>query len=258
MPAWGSFRPTLEPGAFIQSSVNRLRMRSRPWIGDDSARYEPLLSQAYVLEVLEGPVAGSGYWWYRVRLADWEDLRLRDGKRSGIRSGWVAVADHAGRAWIGGVDVDPGRRQPSLRTGWPVAHRDGLRLRGSTPSLEADGSIVTEATVTGLHPGTALTLIAEGDSETVWRCEPTQAGSNDGDTGTASPITSSARSWADVSVGGDGTGRATLRLLPSPAAVGLCPSGTPVAEVRWTDVHVSDPLHRLELHPKPVSNVPDR
>ncbi len=259
MPAWGTFRPSFERGAFIQSAVDRLRMRSRPWVGEDSARYEPLLSQEYVLEVLEGPVAGSGYWWYRVRLADWELLQLRDGGRERVRSGWIAVADHDGSAWVGRVDVDPGPRRTPLRRGWPVVRRGQVRLGASPPSIGAEGTLAIEATVSGLQPGTALTLVAEGESQVIWQCGPA-VGASDAAMRTVSA--GSALGRADVSVGADGTGTTVLQLLPSPAAADLCARGStgaiPVAaDVRWENLRVRDPLHRLVLLPEPVSGAPD-
>ncbi len=260
MPAWGTFRPSFERGAFIQSAVDRLRVRSRPWVGEDSARYEPLLSQRYVLKVLEGPVAGSGYWWYRVRLADWEDLQLRDGRRERIRSGWIAVADRDGTAWVGRVDVDPGPPRTPIRRGWPAVRRGEVRLDASPPSIGAERTLAIEATVSGLQPGTALTLVAEGESRIIWQCGPA-AGASDATTRTVTA--GSALGWSDVSVGADGTGTTVLQLLPSPAAAGLCPPGStdriPVAaDVRWENLRVRDPLHRLVLLPEPVSGEPGR
>lgn len=258
MPAWGAFRPMFERGAYIQPRVDRLRVRSHPWVGDESLRYEPLLSQGVVLEVQEGPVAGSGYWWYRVRLAGWEDLRLRDGSRGGIRSGWVAAADHDGSAWIGRVDVDPGPRRPQLHFGWPAASRGEVSLAADAPTIGAEGSLVLDATIDGRHPGTALTLVAEGDAQIVWRCGTSTADASQGGADATARVASSARDWADISAASDGTGSTTLTLLPPPAPVDLCPPdapGTPVAaEVRWHGVRVQDPLHRLELRPEAVSN----
>lgn len=258
MPAWQTFRPLFERGDFIQPLVDRLRVRSRPWVGEDSARYEPLLSQRYVLEVLEGPVEGSGYWWYRVRLASWEDLRLRDGGRKGIRSGWIAVADHDGTAWVGPVDVDPGPPRTPVRRGWPVARRDVISLSASPPSIGVEGTLAIEVSVGGLHPGTVVSLVAEGDAQVRWRCG-SAAGVDE--TAMVTPTTTSARSRAEVSVGPDRTGSTVLQLLPPPAAPDLCPRGLtndiPVAtDVRWEDLRVHDALHHLALIPEPVLGEP--
>ncbi|HEX2756787.1 MAG TPA: hypothetical protein VHM48_15055, partial [Candidatus Limnocylindrales bacterium] len=43
-----------------------LRVRSLPLVDDSSERFEPLLDQATRLFVIDGPVVGSGYDWYRV------------------------------------------------------------------------------------------------------------------------------------------------------------------------------------------------
>jgi hypothetical protein len=71
-------------------------------VSADSVKYQPLLAAGTVLEILAGPVAASGYWWYRVRLG--EGLTLR----GGITTGWIAAADHDGEQWIDwyGVDMD--------------------------------------------------------------------------------------------------------------------------------------------------------
>jgi serpin B len=80
-------------GASALTVSDRVRVRSKPWVGDDSALYTPLLSRNAELLILEGPIAGSGYWWYRVQPTS---LQLDNG----ITEGWVAVADHDGTAWL--------------------------------------------------------------------------------------------------------------------------------------------------------------
>jgi hypothetical protein len=255
MPAWGSFRPSLERGAFIQSAVDRLRVRSRPSVGDDSARYEPLLSQLDTLEVLDGPVAGSGYWWYRVRLADWEELRLSDGRRDRIRTGWVAAADHDGSRWLSRVDVDPGPSMPRLRTGWPAVRRDGIRLRAGTPEVRPDGSLSVEVSVSGLYPGSALTLVARGDGTVEWRC--TDPSGETAAQPVVAPETHRVRAWADIVAGPDGASSVIIELLPAPADLGTCAegsSGVPAAAMAcWEELRVGDALHRLELRDGGVS-----
>lgn len=78
-------------------------VRSKPRVSTDSITYKPWLPEGARLEVLKGPVAASGYWWYRVELL--EGLSLG----GGITAGWVAAADHDGEAWIdwGGASTDP-------------------------------------------------------------------------------------------------------------------------------------------------------
>ena len=70
-----------------------LRVRSKPRVSSDSVKYEPLLPKGTVLSLLEGPVTGSGYWWYKVELLDTT-------LRSGRTTGWVAAGDHDGTPWI--------------------------------------------------------------------------------------------------------------------------------------------------------------
>jgi hypothetical protein len=71
-----------------------LRVRSQPTVGDESIIYRPLLPRGTRLRLVEGPVSGSGYWWYRVT-----DISI---SLSGdIGEGWVASADLDGTPWIG-------------------------------------------------------------------------------------------------------------------------------------------------------------
>ena len=80
-----------------------IRVRSKPGVSSDSVKYEPVLAIGTGLSVLAGPVAGSGYWWYRVLLE--HGLTLR----GGITTGWVAAGDHGGEPWIDwpGGDTEP-------------------------------------------------------------------------------------------------------------------------------------------------------
>jgi hypothetical protein len=96
-------RPPFEPDSLVITVSSDLRVRSKPRVSADSVKYRPLLLIGTVLEVLAGPVAASGYWWYRVRLV--EDPPLRDE----VTTGWVAAADHDGELWIDwyGVDMEP-------------------------------------------------------------------------------------------------------------------------------------------------------
>lgn len=95
-------RPPFDPEAIVVTVSDDLRVRSKPRVSADSVKHQPLLATGTVLEVLAGPVAASGYWWYRVRLVD---VPLRDG----ITTGWVAAADHDGDLWIDwyGRDTEP-------------------------------------------------------------------------------------------------------------------------------------------------------
>jgi hypothetical protein len=95
-------KPPYRAGALLVTVTDDLRLRSKPRVSDDSRKYVPLLKIGTNLSVLDGPIAASGYWWYRVRLEDGLTLD------HGITVGWVAAADHDGDAWIDWQgDTDP-------------------------------------------------------------------------------------------------------------------------------------------------------
>jgi hypothetical protein len=75
---------------------DRLRVRSLPEVSDASIRYEPLLPLGTEVTVLEGPVLGDGYAWYRVTVT------VRDRELTG----WVAAAGRDGERWLN-VTVPP-------------------------------------------------------------------------------------------------------------------------------------------------------
>lgn len=72
---------------------DRLRVRSEPRVSDDSIKYEPVLPLGTALFVLDGPVAASGYQWYKVAPVSFAGL-------DGPGFGWVAMADKDGTPWI--------------------------------------------------------------------------------------------------------------------------------------------------------------
>jgi len=89
-------RPALRGGLLAVTVTDGLRVRSRPGTGSGSTKYEPLLAIGTILRIIDGPVAASGYWWYRVKSAT--------SGRSLVRAaddGWVAASDHDGDPWIG-------------------------------------------------------------------------------------------------------------------------------------------------------------
>jgi hypothetical protein len=55
--------------------------------------YQPVLPIGTELFVLDGPVAASGYTWYKVAPVSFAEL-------DGPGSGWVAIADKNGDPWI--------------------------------------------------------------------------------------------------------------------------------------------------------------
>lgn len=81
---------------------DRVRMRSEPRVADDSVKYEPVLPLGTELTVLDGPVSGSGYLWYKVAPISFVGL-------DGPGYGWVALAGKNGEPWIavGPADCPP-------------------------------------------------------------------------------------------------------------------------------------------------------
>jgi hypothetical protein len=70
--------------------VDGLRVRSKPSVGDDSFKYEPVLPQGTQLYVLNGPTSASGYVWYEVVA-----LASRT-----LPQGWVATGSRTGETWL--------------------------------------------------------------------------------------------------------------------------------------------------------------
>jgi len=90
--------PTPGPGDPLLGQVvvtvsDNLRVRSQPRVADDSVKYTPLLPIYTELRVLDGPVKGSGYTWYKVEPVGFS---LYDGPGQG----WVAMAAKDGEPWI--------------------------------------------------------------------------------------------------------------------------------------------------------------
>jgi hypothetical protein len=79
--------------------VSDVRIRSKPGLGADSAKLEPLLETGTRLMVLDGPVEASGYDWFLV------DPRAYDENGRGLPTGWVA-AGKDGEQWIKPLKMD--------------------------------------------------------------------------------------------------------------------------------------------------------
>ena len=106
--------PSLAPGplridGLARVAVDRLRVRSAPGTGADSEWLEPLLDTGTMLFLIAGPVADSGYDWYRIAPTsfgnggDQNEFRYH-GDPGPI--GWVASADRDGTPWIVGTRVE--------------------------------------------------------------------------------------------------------------------------------------------------------
>ena len=92
-PAW------LDVQTSAITVTSGLRVRSLPLVDDSSVRFDPLLDQGTRLFVIDGPVLGSGYDWYRVVAPT---VTRSDGQPM---VGWVAVAGKTGEVWSAGVDL---------------------------------------------------------------------------------------------------------------------------------------------------------
>ena len=240
-------RPTFDVGLVMVTVADRVRVRSKPSTDSTSVRYEPVLPLDTVLRALEGPVSGSGYWWYRVELLDPSQHLF-----GGIREGWVAVADHDGAPWVGPlVHVTPGPPAPPTISGWPTVRRDSTVL-ASTGTFDTDTGVSVPLEVHGLLPGTEVTIEAEGDYEVDWMC----GGGPEGELG-AGAIDAGTTSGSDATrltftVGVDGIGMADPEIKAEPPAT-PCPPDFPgpmfTIARRWDDLRVRETQRFLELTP---------
>jgi hypothetical protein len=126
-------KPAFRRGDVVQTITPRVRVRSLPAVSGASAQYTPLLDEGTYARVLEGPVQGSGYWWYRVRVLSGVTL---DG---GVTRGWLAAADHDGAPWVEEV-VDVGSEPVPEPDPLPVAV---LRFDGIEAVAASDGTPIT-------------------------------------------------------------------------------------------------------------------
>jgi hypothetical protein len=222
-------------GMAVMTITDDLRVRSRPEVSDGSVKYDPLLPNGTPLVVRDGPVAGSGYWWYRIEIPSRANFELRDG----IREGWVAVADHDGTPWLG-------------IAGWPTAARSGVAMSGTVQSDDGwfDGLSIV---ITGLEPGEPVALAAVGEYSVQWICgtEPEPCGELG--CGHAYGEVASGTVVVDAAAVADRAGTAASRLeFIAPPPVKSCPAG-PAASwgMQWSEwmVRIADRTHGLVLAP---------
>jgi hypothetical protein len=222
-------------------------MRSKPSVSDASRRYEPVLPLGTHLDALEGPVAGSGYWWYRVRLTEGQTLF------DGVREGWVAAADHDGTPWLAVYrDVDPGPTFPPVTAGWPSVRDDDVSLEGDVGGSEERGALTIPVEIRGRLPGSDEFVTADGDYWNEWVC----GGGPEGDLGSAMTpigrIAGSAKIETTVTIGPDGVGHAEI-VLPADEPQAACPDEYPGPTFpmagQWRNVHVTMPAFGLQLRP---------
>jgi hypothetical protein len=126
-PADTQSRP--RPDSFAWVVTDNLRVRSRPEVSDQSAKYEPLLWKGALLWVIEGPVRGSGYDWYRIQPMGEADLQQHPDPPP---EGWVAAASKVGEPWVEDWGICP--RVPLDTVSefdWPAQGLIGLSCNGS-------------------------------------------------------------------------------------------------------------------------------
>ena len=92
---WPSNPGKVRVGTAAVTVVDGVRVRSKPAVSDDSAKFEPLLPLGTRVSVLDGPVSASGY--------DWYDVKPVAGTLPG---GWVASRGRDGDLWLVAADFD--------------------------------------------------------------------------------------------------------------------------------------------------------
>jgi hypothetical protein len=85
------------PNTFAFAVTDNLRVRTKPGVGDDSIKLEPLLWDGALVFVLDGPVAADGYDWFLVSPMGEADLQYHPDP-PGL--GWVAAAGKDGEPWL--------------------------------------------------------------------------------------------------------------------------------------------------------------
>lgn len=132
-----------------------LRVRSQPWVGDDSEKFAPLLPIGTEMTIVGGPTPGSGYQWYQVALVDF----VLEGGRT---TGWVAAAAKDGTPWVaprsgdtGGLVASSAARAPAdpaaAKTAAASINAFGLdlyRALSTTGSIaRTDGAVISPASI---------------------------------------------------------------------------------------------------------------
>jgi serpin B len=128
--------PSIRPGELGKGVVavtvsDRLRVRSKPVVSDDSIKYEPVLPLGTSLFVLDGPVVDSGYTWYKVAPVSFSEL-------AGPGFGWVASADHDGTPWIAPAQGATADLAVAMST-TPRAAADPAAAKSAATSIDALG-----------------------------------------------------------------------------------------------------------------------
>jgi hypothetical protein len=151
--------PALPHDSLAVVSVRNLRLRSQPFVGAASIKYEPFLQPDDRLFIVDGPVIGHNYEWYEV--AAW-----RPGSRTpSWPVGWVARAGHDGEVWLRPTAADCPSRPVDLAALQPLAPAERLICFGA-------GRISVQAVVTHGTPDDCA--VSRGDCPTgpSWLADP--------------------------------------------------------------------------------------
>ena len=110
-PPTGNPSPTTTGDLALESVAevvtDDLRVRTEPGTFDKSTILEPLLQPGTKLYVVDGPVGGSGYRWYRVLTFNVElSAPGQTVDEPVVEDGWVAVADTNGEPWVKAAAMD--------------------------------------------------------------------------------------------------------------------------------------------------------
>jgi hypothetical protein len=149
-------RPTsvMPVGRAAMTVTDNLRVRSQPFVGEESALLTPLLDDGDRLFVVAGPVLASGYTWYEVIVP------AVDTPGGGLQIGWVAAADRNGTPWISTASL----------TCPPVEGLTVSLLAELTRAPTIDGGLACYGEGTAVDPG-ALTIRGRVDVE----CAPPES-----------------------------------------------------------------------------------
>lgn len=124
--------PPLARDSMALVVTKNLRIRSAPFVGDLSTKYQRLLDDGDRLFVIDGPVIAQNYEWYQVKA--W---RPRSPSVS-WPVGWVARAGHDGEVWFRSTTVSCPAAPISVETVVALAPADRLAcFRDATLQIRA-------------------------------------------------------------------------------------------------------------------------
>ncbi|HET7494484.1 MAG TPA: zf-HC2 domain-containing protein [Candidatus Limnocylindrales bacterium] len=119
--------PALPRDSLAVVSVRNLRLRSQPFVGAASIKYEPFLQPGDRLFIVDGPVIGHNYEWYQV--AAWRP----GAKTPSWPVGWVARAGHDAEVWLRPTTAECPSRPIDLAALQALAPAERLACFGSEP-----------------------------------------------------------------------------------------------------------------------------